>query len=289
LSVAGIVSVATGAVIGVLRLRVRQRYRGSDVSPYAGVAKWHHVLGLACLLFLSTFIFSGLMSMSPWGLFDSPSSEAEQVRRYTNGVGTVDAWPAVDWQTWQHPDDVKEVEWRRVAGRAYAVVSRTAQDREVVLDGIRGSAALAELRRRIEAAVAALFPNDAIVAAVPVEQYDDYYYSRHNRYRPLPAYRVTFDDAEATWFYVDWSTGAVVLRYTTATRVQRWLYSGLHSLDFRFLLHRGALWDGIVIFLSIVGFSFAATSVVVGWRRVARTRRLTARGALTVPPLTVNN
>ena len=25
-----------------------------------------------------------------------------------------------------------------------------------------------------------------------------YYYSRHNRYRPLPAYRVTFDDAEST-------------------------------------------------------------------------------------------
>ena len=69
----------------------------------------------------------------------------------------------------------------------------------------------------------------------PSSEYDDYYYSRHNRYRPLPAYRVTFDDAESTWFYVDWTTGAVVLRYTTAARVQRWLYNGLHSLDFSFL------------------------------------------------------
>ena len=176
-----------------------------------------------------------------------------------------------------HADDVKEVEWRRVAGSGYAVISRTAEDREVVLDGAHGPAALAELRRRIESAVAALLPDAAIVAAAPVEDYDDYYYSRHNRYRPLPAYRVTFDDAESTWFYVDWSTGAVVLRYTTAARVQRWLYNGLHSLDFAFLLRRGVLWDGIVIVLSIVGFAFAVTSVVVGWRRVARARHLAAQ------------
>jgi hypothetical protein len=133
------------------------------------------------------------------------------------------------------------------------------------------------LRQRIEAAAAALVPSAAIVAAAPVEQYDDYYYTRHNRYRPLPAYRVAFDDAESTWFYVDWSTGAVVLRYTAAARVQRWLYNGLHSLDFSFLLRRGVLWDIVVILLSAVGFLFAATSVVVGWRRVARTRRLAAQ------------
>lgn len=276
LSVAGIVSVATGAVIGVLRLRVRRRYRGSDLTPYAGAAKWHHLLGLACLVFLGTFIFSGLMSMSPWGLFDSRSSEAEQVGRFMRGSGDLEPWPALDWQSLPRHDTVKEVEWRRVAGIGHAVVSRAVDDREVVMDGAHGLAALAKLRHRIEGAVAELVPHAAIVAAAPVTEYDDYYYTRHNRYRPLPAYRVTFDDAESTWFYVDWSTGAVVLRYTAAARVQRWLYNGLHSLDFAFLLRRGVLWDGLVIVLSMVGFAFAASSVVLGWRRVARTRRLAA-------------
>jgi hypothetical protein len=42
------------------------------------------------------------------------------------------------------------------------------------------------------------------------------------------------------------------------------------------LLRRGALWDSIVIVLGVVGFGFTVTSVVVGWRRVARTRRLAA-------------
>jgi hypothetical protein len=271
LSVASIVSVATGAVIGMLRLRLRRPYRGRDTSPYAGAAKWHHVLGLAGLVFLATFTFSGLMSMSPWGLFASESSEASQVRRYMRGGDGEHAdWAAVDGLAAARAGDVKEVEWRRVAGLVHAVVTRAAGDRIALIEGVTGEAAARKLRARIEAAVPTLLPDARIVASALVTQYDDYYYSRHNRHRPLPAYRVVFDDPESTWFYVDWTTGAVVLRYTAATRVQRWLYNGLHSLDFSFLTRRGALWDATVIALCCVGFVFAATAVVVAWRRVAR-------------------
>jgi hypothetical protein len=272
LSTAGIVSVATGAVVGVLRLRLRRPYRGRDASPYTGAAKWHHVLGLVCFAFLATFIFSGLMSMSPWGLFDSASSEAEQVRRYMHADnGEHSTWAAFE-DALPRGDSVKEIEWRRVGGLVHAVVSRAADDREVFIEGVGAAAALRKVRARIEAAAPELVPDARIVGAALVTEYDDYYYSRHNRYRPLPVYRVEFDDAEATWFYLDWSTGAVVLRYTAAARVQRWLYNGLHSLDFSFLTRRGLVWDGTLIVLSVVGFAFAATAVVVGWRRVARTR-----------------
>ncbi len=276
LSLASIVSVATGAVIGVLRLRLRRPYRGRDASPYAGAAKWHHVLGLVALVFLATFTFSGLMSMTPWGLFDSTSSEAEQVRRFMHGdEGDASAWTAIDPSALAR-GGVKEVEWRRVGGLTHAVVSRAAGDREVLIAGVPGSEALRKVRARVEAAAPALVPGAAIVGAALVTEYDDYYYSRHNRHRPLPAYRVEFDDAEATWFYVDWSTGAVVLRYTTAARVQRWLYNGLHSLDFSLLTRRGLAWDATVILLCAVGFVFAATAVVVGWRRTARARLFVA-------------
>lgn len=269
LSVASIVCVVTGAVIGVLRLRLRRPYRGRDASPYAGAAKWHHLLGLAGLAFLATFTFSGLMSMSPWGLFDSASSQSEQVRRYARGDAGVSAWSPGDVRALRLSGAVREIEWRRVGGLTHAVVSRAADDREVVVEGVDGLTALRKLRARIEAAVPAFVPGARIVGAALVTEYDDYYYSRHNRYRPLPAYRVEFDDAESTWFYVDWTTGAVVLRYTKAARAQRWLYNGLHSLDFSFLTRRGLLWDGTVIALSVVGFVFAATAVAVGWRRVA--------------------
>lgn len=101
-----------------------------------------------------------------------------------------------------------------------------------------------------------------------LSDYDAYYYSRHQRYRPLPAYEAKFADAESTWFYVDAATGAVVLRYTERERVLRWLYNGLHSLDFPFLLRRGLLWDGTVIVITAFGFAFAVTALIVAWRRV---------------------
>ncbi len=271
LSVASIVSVATGAVIGVLRLRLRRPYRGRDVSPYAGVAKWHHLLGLVSLVFLSTFTFSGLMSVTPWGLFDSASSEAEQVSRFMHGgEGDPSRWTAIDRQALARGGAVKEAEWRRVGGFMHAVVSRAADEREVLIEGVPGPDALRKVRARIEATAPALVSDARVVRAALVTEYDDYYYSRHNRYRPLPAYRVEFDDPESTWFYVDWTTGAVVLRYTKAARVQRWLYNGLHSLDFAFLTRHGAVWDATVIILCAVGFAFAATAGIVGWRRVAR-------------------
>jgi hypothetical protein len=271
LSVASLVSVATGAVVGLLRLRLRRPYRGRDASPYAGAAKWHHVLGLLSLFFLATFTFSGLMSMTPWGLFDSVSSEAEQVRRFTHAEhGDVEPWTPMRSEALARGPAVKEIEWRRVAGLSHAVVSRTADDREVVIDGAASAQALAKLRARVQAAAQSLIPGATIVGSDVVSDYDDYYYSRHNRYRPLPAYRVEFDDREATWFYVDWTTGAVVLRYTAAGRVQRWLYNGLHSLDFSFLTRHGALWDATVIALCCAGFVFAVTALVVAWRRVAR-------------------
>lgn len=277
LSVASIVSVATGAVIGLLRLRLRQPYRGLNASPYAGAAKWHHVLGLVGLVFLATFTFSGLMSMTPWGLFDSASSEAEQISRYARGGGgDLTEWTEFEGQAEARALGAKEVEWRRVAGLSHAVVSRTADDREVVTESAGGEDTLRQVRARIQGALPALIPDASIVTAALVTEYDDYYYSRHNRYRPLPAYRVEFDDPESTWFYVDWTTGAVVLRYTSAARVQRWLYNGLHSLDFALLTRRGLLWDATVILLCCVGFVFAATAVVVGSRRVARAGHHTA-------------
>ena len=182
---------------------------------------------------------------------------------------------------------VKEVEWRRVAGLTHAVVSRAAGDREVLIDGMQGEAALRKVRARIETAAPALVADARIVNAALVTEYDDYYYTRHNRYRPLPVYRVEFDDPESTWFYVDWTTGAVVLRYTAATRVQRWLYNGLHSLDFPFWYDLRPLWDIGMIVLLLGGLASSSIGLVVGFSRVARgSRRLVPSRAGAAAPAT---
>ena len=62
------------------------------------------------------------------------------------------------------------------------------------------------------------------------------------------------------------------------SRINRWLYHGLHSLDFPFLYYRRPLWDIVVIVCSIGGIILSATTIATAWRRVRRHgRRLTSR------------
>jgi len=266
LSLAGLVSVITGGMIGFMRLRVRKPYRGKDVTPYHGVDKWHHVLGLVSLVFLATFMFSGLLSMSPWGLFASSTSPAEQITRYQGGpIRNLNNFP--DLQP-DHLNGIREVDWYQIGGQGHLLLSSSVDERYVVVGNTREATPSPLLQQRIEAAVPLLIPTADTTELERLDGFDNYYYSTHNRYRPLPAMRVHFDDGESTWFDLDLNSGNVILRHTDSSRIYRWLYNGLHSLDFIYLLERRPLWDIVVLVLSIIGLVFSMTAVMIGWRRL---------------------
>src|SRR5690606_40756074 len=90
----------------------------------------------------------------------------------------------------------------------------------------------------------------AIVESAVLDDYDSFYYSR-GRQAPLPVLRVKFDDAMATWVYVDLATAQPVAQVHRLNRVERWLYNGLHSLDFSFWYDKRPLWDIGMIVLSL--------------------------------------
>jgi uncharacterized iron-regulated membrane protein len=271
LSLAGMVSVITGGIIGFIRIRVRKPYKGKRMSPYRGIDKWHHVLGLWSLVFVCTFMFSGLMSMSPWGIFDSVTSAGQQINRFTGGplgsVGSLPAMPA-EWMA----EDIKEVEWRRLGDQAYLVMAREPHARWAVLNhdqqGVKQPAEALALSGIIDSRLSQLLPDANLVSHELLTRYDNYYYTTHDRFRPLPVLRVKFDDPENIWYHIDLQTGEVVNRLTARGRVARWIYNGLHSLDFHFLISRRPLWDAVVILLSIIGLVFSVTSIMIGWRRL---------------------
>jgi hypothetical protein len=120
--------------------------------------------------------------------------------------------------------------------------------------------------------------------AVWLTVYDAYYYDRA-RALPLPVLRVRYDDPQQTWLYLDAGRGSIVRREERLSRVNRWLYHGLHSLDFPILYNRRPLWDIVVIALSLGGLVVSATTLVPAgtrlrrhWRRLSRLR-MTARSA----------
>jgi hypothetical protein len=84
---------------------------------------------------------------------------------------------------------------------------------------------------------------------------------------------VKFNDAASTWLYIDPVRGTIARKEERLSRLNRWLYHGLHSLDFPWLYYRRPLWDIVVIALSIGGCVVSVTSAPTGWRRLRRHAR----------------
>ena len=128
------------------------------------------------------------------------------------------------------------------------------------------------------AAARAAMPGTTVNDAVWLEEYDAYYYDRHGA-RPLPVLRVRYDDPLRTWLYLDPQRGVIVRKEERLSRVNRWLYHGLHSLDFPFLYYRRPLWDVVMIVLSLGGIVLSASTMAQAWRRLRRHARRAARKA----------
>ncbi|NQX85835.1 MAG: TonB-dependent receptor [Flavobacteriaceae bacterium] len=82
--------------------------------------------------------------------------------------------------------------------------------------------------------------NNPIIDANLLDKYDNYYFSRHNT-KELPIIRVNTKNKIS--YYVNPKTTKVVYKCATKNRIQRWIYHGLHSLDFSFLIWNRPLWD----------------------------------------------
>ena|SRR6266849_164294 len=87
--------------------------------------------------------------------------------------------------------------------------------------------------------------------------------------------RVKFDDPGKTWLYIDPARGAVISRFDRWLRFDRWVYHGLHSLDFPFLWRYRPWWDVVVIVLLAGGLALSVTGVMMGFHRI--------RGSVLIP------
>ena len=71
--------------------------------------------------------------------------------------------------------------------------------------------------------------------------------------------------------------------YNPRTWVNRWLYHGLHSLDFPWLYNYRPLWDVVVITFMVGGTALCVTSLVLAWRVLGRTLKRLPIGAAGEP------
>ena len=105
------------------------------------------------------------------------------------------------------------------------------------------------------------------------------------RERPLPVILALLNDANATRYYIDPKTARIVSTYTSRGWVNRWLYHGLHSLDFPWLYNYRPLWDIVVITFMLGGTALCVTSLILAWRVLGRTLRALVPGGSARPTL----
>lgn len=141
----------------------------------------------------------------------------------------------------------------------------------------------------LQAAAQSMQPAARIEAEL-LHDYDAYYYARaeqsmygHQR-RPLPVLRVRFDDAAATWLYLDPHSGALLAQLDSRARASRWLFNLLHSWDWQPLLDRPRLREALIILFSLGGLVISLSGILLGWRRLSRLRRPAQRPR----PATIN-
>ena len=288
----GCVLAILGITLGILQFSFSRPFRWSRIRsyiPYTGWMRWHHITGLAFGVLALTWVFSGLLSIEPFGWASGPVLSTGELRRaLIGGPLEASAFPPIDGDAWDAllpGRSIKEITYRRILGEPYFMVLSTPAK---AAGPVLVSAETLEVREEPFAVDALMgrvretYPDVPILEARLLEEYDSYHYSRDQQ-APLPILRVKFDDPDETWLYIDPRSGQLSTSLHRLDRVERWIYHGFHSLDFGFWYYNRPFWDIGVIVLSLGGLATSAIGLFVGTRRLWRGRRSASRPARTPP------
>jgi hypothetical protein len=300
-SIAGCLLALSGLAVGVTRFSPRRRHRSRGEparSPYAGLLRWHHYAGLTFGLVTFTWILSGGLSLEPWDWHSGTTPTRAQREGVAGGPLRLDPLdPGLLREllsSLEAPAPPKELELVQVDGLPYLLAHQPPRPgearrptRRVDREPFDFLAPLQPAERRLvplagpgrertpfdeptllEAARRAM-PESRVVEVARLDRYDAYYHDREGEL-PLPVLRVRYDDPQRTWLYLDPASGLVLRREEWTSRLDRWLYRGLHSFDFPGLRDLRPAWDVVVITLLLGGLLLSSTTLLPGLRRLRR-------------------
>ena len=258
-SILGTFLTVLGLYLGIAQFR---RSKDGKFSPYRGLFYWHHIAGLTFGIFTLTFVVSGLVSMNPWGFLEGRGGgETGRLEGPLPKWGEVrTSLAAIQAQ----PVNAVSLTTAPLAGKLFWLA--TAADGTITRFDAFGNAAplpepeLAEAAERIVGA-------NGISAQGILREEDAYYFSHHDQV-VLPVYRIIANDAESTRYYLDPTSGALLYRADANARWHRWLFAGLHRLDFTAWLRARPAWDIIMITFMLGGLAGSATGVYLAARRI---------------------
>jgi hypothetical protein len=253
LSLIALITAVAGSVLGVARLRISDRHMA---TPFRGWHAWHHILGLFTATFVLTWIFSGWLSMDSGLLFSSGRLlTAEEAK-----IATPD-WTVLADNQRRIAAPVKEIEWFAL-GKQFYRRERTSLDAQSISSVGSSQPPQSFLSATEVDAFVRQIASDCTEPTI-VGAGDNY--PAASQVSGAPVYRSVCGDI---WFHIDGATGVVLERLDSSRRRYRWLYSGLHTLDFLVLAQHPLLRSVFIVVLCALGFLFSVTGAIIGWRRL---------------------
>jgi uncharacterized iron-regulated membrane protein len=258
-SAIGCFLVVTGIFIGVVKLRSKS----GKWFPYKR-PMWllHHVFGTFAGILVLTWTFSGLMTMSPWGLLESKGAVSRE--DLSEPMKWADVRATIDQVKAAAPANVKSLRSAPLLGKPH-MIAHESSGAELRF-GPNGAAPLQQAE--LETGLAA---KGGLLAAGKLEvltKEDDYYYGL-KRPADLPVYRVMLSDPDTTRIYFDSKTGELSQLADGTGQRYRWLLNAMHDIDLSFMRSR-PMWDIIVMILLAAVTAACATGAWLSFMRVGR-------------------
>jgi hypothetical protein len=279
-SAIGAVAALLGIVIGLWRYSPSRRYRkdGAPTSiPYRGQKRLHTIVGLVFGIATITWAASGMLSMDPFPWLTGPRPRGVRqgrgptlpaALRSSVELAAFDGKSPTQALAELPAGSVKQLEFTAFAGHPHYLATLADDSTRIV--PVDASVRSEIGTRGVIDFVQSVVPARDLASAEVLNEYDRYYLDRRGQ-RPLPIVRVTLTDADQTRYYIDPRTGRLAGVYSDRNWVTRWLYHGLHSLDFPWLYAHRPLWDIVVITFMGGGTLLGVTSLILTWRVLGRT------------------
>ena len=273
----GLLVCISGIISGFIRLNKRKKRKETgSITPYKKFwFKWHHLSGFFFGVFVFTFLLSGLFSVVdlPEGRIASKTKFSPRKVWAKSKKEAVNAGHSFAklWKTLENKNNIRTLEWQTCMGKpAWWVYYNDYQTPEVYIttcDTIFKQQPLT--REEIEKRAQRLYEGTSF-SIEKQTKYDNYYQASGMVKRPLPVYKISWDDEVKNQIYIDPGTGSVVTSLTQSKKIHRWLYQGLHRFNFQFLMEHDWLRKLLLIVLSLGGIAVSFSGVALSWKWIKR-------------------
>lgn len=269
LSGIGCIMTIAGLYVGIyVFIRVRRK-KGELTSPYKKKWYWwHHVTGTIFGLFVLTWVFSGMMSLADAPQWLAKTHKEYPVRQVMEKNKTAFTDYPVDYrEIIKEKDHVTQIEWNNFYSKPvyHIQIGSKKESIDAATNEVRS---LKLTEEEIREVITDIHSGETISDICLMDKYDTYYIARSG-HLALPVYKVEVDNADHTCYYVNPDNG----QYRSVNTNKRWgfwMYQGMHSLKFDWLVAHPILWTIVMWVLMLGGTIVSLSGVILGIRYIVR-------------------